>query len=97
MGPRDKPEGDDRSWWRRLCDYRRRCVNAVGGTPGRRARLGLISWPDSWGRKAREMRRRRPAPLDRQSGVSGTSVFVRVGSGGRRIIKKKTKKQDTIA
>src|SRR3546814_17923163 len=30
MGPRDKPEGDNRSWWRRLCDCRRRCVNPVG-------------------------------------------------------------------
>src|SRR3546814_6333311 len=34
MGPRDEPEGDVRSWWRRLCDCRRRCVNPLGLSPG---------------------------------------------------------------
>src|SRR3546814_18983946 len=34
MGPRDEPEGDVRSWWRRLCDCRRRCVNPLRPSPG---------------------------------------------------------------
>src|SRR3546814_17272663 len=43
MGPRDEPEGDVRSWWRRLCDCRRRWVkDRKSGVVGKSVYVRLV-------------------------------------------------------
>src|SRR3546814_13680324 len=57
-----------------------------GLTPGDRWCVTAVNW-------ARAYNDGVPAPVDRKSVVSGKSVSVRVGLGGRRFIKKKKKIQ----
>src|SRR3546814_5127335 len=50
MGPRDKPEGDDRSWWQRWCDWRRRFVTPIRSCHGTTA-VGMVRRPFSLRRR----------------------------------------------